>query len=71
MVQHELFLCIVHGAVGAFEHWNFMIDDVLVKVRVEQGLQSEHGITHGALIDHPERQKKTVFKKALGVHYKV
>lgn len=35
-----------------------MVDDVLVKVCVEQGLQSEDGITHGTLIYHPERQKK-------------
>lgn len=63
MVQHELFLCIVHGAVGAFENWNFMIYDVLVEVRVEQGLQSEHGITHGTLIDHPVRQNKSSSKK--------
>lgn len=34
-----------------------MIDNMLVKVCVEQGLQSEHGITHGALMDHPKRQK--------------
>ena len=39
-----------------------MIDHVLVEVRVEQGLQSEHRVTHGALIDHPERQKnQTLF----------
>lgn len=59
MIQHELFLCIVHGAVGAFEHWDFVIDDVLIEVCVEQGLQSEHGVTHGTLVDHPERQKKS------------
>lgn len=44
---------------------------MLVKVCVEQRLQSEHGITHGTLIDHPERQKKSVLKKALGVHSNV
>lgn len=57
MIQHELFLCVVHGAVRAFEHWNFLIDNMLVKVRVEQGLQCEHGITHRTLIDHPDREK--------------
>lgn len=36
-----------------------MIDDVLIEVCVEQGLQSEHGVTHGTLVDHPERQKKS------------
>lgn len=42
-----------------------MIDNMLVKVCVEQGLQREHSITHGALIDHPGRQKKNnVFTKA-------
>lgn len=30
---------------------------MLVKVRVEQGLQCEHGITHRTLIDHPDREK--------------
>ena len=40
-----------------------MIDNVLVKVCVEQGLQSEHGITHGTLVDHPERDKKALIKK--------
>lgn len=57
VIQHELFLCVVHGAVGAFEHWDFVIDDMLVKMGVEQGLQSEHGVTHGTLIDQPERHK--------------
>lgn len=58
MVQHELFLCVMHGAVRAFEHWNFVIDDMLVKVCIEQGLQSEHSIAHGTFVDHPERKKK-------------
>lgn len=31
-----------------------MINNMLVKVCVEQGLQSEHGITHGAFVDQPE-----------------
>ena len=30
---------------------------MLVEVRVEQGLQCEHGITHRTLIDHPDRKK--------------
>lgn len=61
VVQHELLLRIVHRAVGAFEHRNFLIGDVLVKVREEQRLKSEHGVTHGALIDQPERQKNSLF----------
>lgn len=63
MVQHELFLCKVQGAVWTFEHWNFMINNVLVEVCAEQGLQSEHGVTHGTLIYHPERQKKKLTLK--------
>lgn len=31
---------------------------MLVEVCVEQGLQSKYGITHGALVDQPEREKK-------------
>lgn len=64
MVHHELFLCVLHEAIGALEYWNLLIDNVLVKVRVEQGLQCEHGITHGTLEDHPERKIKkcTSFK---------
>lgn len=68
MVQHELFLCVVHGAVWAFEHRNFVIDNMLVEVRVEEGLQSEHCITHGALIDHPERQKKSVLENHINLY---
>lgn len=58
MIQHELFLPKVHGAVGAFEHRHFVIDDMLVEVRAEQGLQREHGVTHGTLVDHPAKQKR-------------
>lgn len=58
MVQHELFLPKVQGAVRTFEHRDFVIDDVLVEVRAEQGLQREHSVTHGALVDHPENGKK-------------
>lgn len=46
VIQHELFLRVVHRAVGAFKHRHFVIDDMLVEVCVEHGLQSEHGITH-------------------------
>lgn len=33
-----------------------MIDYMLVKVCVEEGLKSKHSIAHGTFIDHPERQ---------------
>ena len=55
MVQHELFLCVVQGAVRAFEHWDFMVGNMLVEVCAEQGLQTEHSVTHGALVDQPEK----------------
>lgn len=58
MVQHELFLCVEHRAIGAFKHRDFVINNVLVKVCVEQGLQSEHGVTHGTFVDHPERKRE-------------
>lgn len=58
MIQHELFLCVVRGTVGAFKHWNFVTEDVLVKVRAEQWLQSEHGVTHGTFIYQPEKHEK-------------
>lgn len=57
MVQHELLLPKVHGTVRAFEHRDFVIDDMLVEVRAEQRLQREHGVTHGTLVDHPVRQQ--------------
>lgn len=53
MVQHQLFLPKVQRTVRAFEHRDFVIDDMLVEVRAEQGLQREHSVTHGALVDHP------------------
>lgn len=59
VVEHELFLPKVHGTVGAFEHRDFVIDDMLVKVRAEQGLQREHGVAHGTLVDHPAKMAKT------------
>lgn len=58
VVEQELFLPKVHGTVGAFEHRDFVIDDMLVKVRAEQGLQREHGVAHGTLVDHPARWQK-------------
>lgn len=58
MVQHQLFLCIVHGAVRAFEHGNFMTDNMLVEVGAEQGLQSEYSITHGTFVDRPKKKKR-------------
>lgn len=57
MIQHELFLRVEHRAIGAFKHRDFVINDMLVKVCVEQGLQSEHGVTHGTFVDHPERER--------------
>lgn len=59
MIQHELLLHIVRGTVGAFEHRNFVIDDMLVEVRVEQRLLGEHRVTHGTLVDHPERERES------------
>lgn len=58
VVQHELLLPKVHGTVGAFEDRDFVIDDMLVEVRAEQRLQREHGVAHGALVDHPARRQK-------------
>lgn len=75
MIQHELFLCIVQGAIGTFKHWNFMIDYMLVKVCVEEGLKSKHSIAHGTFIDHPERQTEkylgmgAVQMLLLGLHH--
>lgn len=57
MIQHELLLCVEHRAIRAFKHRDFVINNVLVKVCVEQGLQSEHGVTHGTFVDHPERER--------------
>lgn len=57
MVQHQLFLPKVQGTVRAFEHRDFVIDDMLVKVRAEKGLQREDCVAHEALVDHPENGK--------------
>lgn len=59
MVQHQLFLPKVQGTVRAFEHRDFVIDDMLVEVRAQQGLQREHSVTHGALVDHPGNGKNS------------
>lgn len=59
MVHHQLLLLKVQGTVRAFEHRDFVIDDMLVEVRAEQGLQREHCVTHGALVDHPENGRNS------------
>lgn len=61
VVHHQLLLWIVHGAVGALKHGNLLTDNMLVKVCVEQGLQSEYGVTHGALVY--KSGKKTTTKE--------
>lgn len=61
VVHHQLLLWIVHGAVGALEHGNLLTDNMLVKVCVEQRLQSEYGVTHGALVY--KSGKKTTTKE--------
>lgn len=59
MVHHQLLLLKVQGTVRAFEHRDFVIDDMLVEMRAEQGLQREHCVTHGALVDHPENGRNS------------
>lgn len=64
VVQHQLFLPKVQGTVGTFEHGDFLIDDMLVEVRAEEGLQREHRVAHGALVDHPERGKTVLLAQS-------
>lgn len=51
MIQHELLLGKVHGAVGALEHRHPLSGQVLVKVAVEETLLGENCVTHGTLVD--------------------
>lgn len=52
-----------------------MIDYMLVKVCVEEGLKSKNSIAHGTFIDHPERQTEkylgmgAVQMLLLGLHH--
>lgn len=56
VIQHELLLRIVHGAVRTFEDRHFLTGKVLVKVCVEQNLLGEDCITHGAFVDQPTKK---------------
>lgn len=55
MIQHELLLGVVHGAVWTFKYRHFLTGKVLVEVCVEQNLLCEHGVAHGALVDQPTK----------------
>lgn len=46
MIQHELLLGVVHRTVRALKDRHFLIRYVLVEVCIEQGLLSEHSVTH-------------------------
>lgn len=58
MVQHELFLGVKHRAVRTLEHRHFVVAHVLIEVSVEQGLQGENCVTHGALINEPGKKTR-------------
>lgn len=58
MIQHELLLGVVHGAIRTFEDRHFLTRKVLVEVCVEQNLLGENCVAHGAFVDQPATNKK-------------
>lgn len=59
VLQHGALLCKEQRAIRALEDADTLVEQMLVKVRGEQGLVGEHRVTHGTLIDHPVGSKES------------
>ena len=53
MFHHGPLLSIQFGAIRTFEHMNFLLGQVSVKMHIQQWFLGKDCVTHHTLVDHP------------------